>query len=965
MDIFLAPENPSRPVPRAELYPDPDDKDDPFSRWDGGHFLTYPHRKNILHMIPPDLRHGNHPDNGTVQFTELINPTRRDLRHRIFTAWFYFGLLAEFLGGNRQDDANQAGDNSATDTVLQHIYEACVTTSSESGTGSKRYLTAAIIPRILPAIVSIINRLPEGPPRQNRADYLFKCLRLTAYYLNTILFTYNRSEDKDREEPFDPVLLTAIRGLGELLSAHLHHSIRVTKSFGPGIVPSQDGAHSFKGSFLARGSSAREEMVRVAGWCKSDLGRINSVYQRLFTVQYVSLLDRHVKGRRGDHGDCTEQLCLSAQIDNATYKLSHADEEGDCGCDEFEVDIEQAEAVLVNTKSWPILIFQEVEAEEGKEKEVTLGVKEFVQGVDEYVALSHVWADGLGNTRGNSLQRCQIARLRKLISDVELAYHLANPDQPRPKYRLWIDTLCCPVSGLHPTTNGISLTRMKSVYEQAAHVLVLDAALSVHEAARLTPADILLRCFASSIWMRRLWTLQEGVLARSLFFQFKDKPVHAKSLMDILYNTEDFRYKILWFDLDNEWNRLHDLNPETEKTGVFVLEDHYKYKMYRRIQSALDFRAVTYPSDEPICIATLLGLDLGRIIKSSEGLGNSKEDEEERAERRMCELWRILAENDVGGIQPRIVFVVDKPLKTEGFRWAPSSLLGNVDQGGDSAYKALGFAWKEEATKGGRAGLNGGYLTPYGLAVELPALVIEAKSLVEGMGLHDWDGVLVEQPEDVVYFYHQFAETWYRMIDWHTSKMAPRGTTVRELQDYQGMVPARPMCSAMDSGRIALLKSEEEDTHNAMLWLVVQMLDDGPVSPPAGSSVSVEPGLRARWIRRVIVAQVHGPEATVLHTMQRVAKEVAASAPETAGEFLRAKELGKESEYYQVAREGLRQRMKDATARAWKEAPTFAQAVENSYGEGLEEFIWSMAPKYFPHERLARATAVDQRWFID
>lgn len=505
---------------------------------------------------------------------------------------------------------------------------------------------------------------------------------------------------------------------------------------------------------------------------------------------------------------------------------------------------------------------------------------------------------------------------------------------------------------------------MKSVYEQATHVLVLDAALSVHDAAPLTAADVLLRCFASSIWMRRLWTLQEGVLAKSLFFQFKDQPVHARSLMNMLYNSEDFRCKILWFDLNNEWNRLNELNPDAENTGA-VAKDRHRYKMYRRIQGALDFRAVTYPSDEPICIATLLGLDLGRITKSSEGLGYSKADEEERAERRMRELWRMLAENDVGGIQPGIVFMVDKPLRTEGFGWAPKSLLGSLDLGGGTAYKTLGFAWEGEATEGSRGGLKGGYLTPYGLAATFPAVVIESKPLLDGMGLHDWDGVLVEQPEDMVYFYNEEAGTWYRMIDWHTSKMAPPGTTVRDLKDYVGMVDARRMCSAMDSGRIALLRSEEEDPHGSMLWLMAQMLDDGPVSPPGGCSVSVETGRRVRWIRRVIVRRVQGPEVIALETMRKVAREVAAATREITGEFLRAKQFGRESQVYQAAREGLRQKMKDATARAWKEQPGFAQAVEKSYGSGLEEYIWTMAPKCFAHERLAKATAVDQRWFID
>ena len=85
-----------------------------------------------------------------------------------------------------------------------------------------------------------------------------------------------------------------------------------------------------------------------------------------------------------------------------------------------------------------------------------------------------------------------MARLSRLIKAVEDTVHAANPSKPRPTYHLWIDTLCCPVAKLEPHCNAISLTRMKTVYEQATHVLVLDLALSVHDAEPLHPVTLLL-----------------------------------------------------------------------------------------------------------------------------------------------------------------------------------------------------------------------------------------------------------------------------------------------------------------------------------------------------------------------------------------------------------------------------------------------------------------------------------------
>ena len=416
--------------------------------------------------------------------------------------------------------------------------------------------------------------------------------------------------------------------------------------------------------------------------------------------------------------------------------------------------------------------------------------------------------------------------------------------------------------------------------------------------------------------------------------------MHAKSLMDSLRGSDDFRHKIIWSDISTEWDRLNDLS------GGPGSGDNLVHKMYRRIQGALDFRAVTYASDEPICIATLLGLDLSKIV----GASGPSDDEPTRAEKRMCMLWKMLAEADVGGIPSRVVFAVDERLKSPGFGWAPRSLLGG------------GIYWKWWDTW--KTVDGDGFLTPYGLAVDLPALILEARPLSPNMGLHDWDGVLGPHEEDMVYFYHQEAETWYRMIDWHSSSAAPPGTTVREMKDYD-IVPSRPLCSAIDSGRIALIESESNDPHNAMIWLMVQMLDDGPVRPPEGLGVSEKPGLRARWLRKVIVSQVHGLEVLVLQTMRKVAGEVAVDERESTAEFVRSKGWGKESGVYQSARESLRQKMKDKMAHAWKNEPGFAQAVDLTIEEGMDEYIWASTPKSFSHERMARRTPVDQRWFID
>ena len=65
---------------------------------------------------------------------------------------------------------------------------------------------------------------------------------------------------------------------------------------------------------------------------------------------------------------------------------------------------------------------------------------------------------------------------------------------------------------------------MQSTYEDATVVLVLDSWLRSQPISALDDVEICARILCSP-WVRRLWTLQEGFLAKSqaLVFQFEDK----------------------------------------------------------------------------------------------------------------------------------------------------------------------------------------------------------------------------------------------------------------------------------------------------------------------------------------------------------------------------------------------------------------------------------------------------------
>jgi hypothetical protein len=100
------------------------------------------------------------------------------------------------------------------------------------------------------------------------------------------------------------------------------------------------------------------------------------------------------------------------------------------------------------------------------------------------------------------------------------------PEESRP-VPFWIDTLCVPRK---KDLRNIAIANMRNIYKMADKVLVFDAVLSEAYTESTTATELLAR-ICSSTWARRLWTFQEAIMARTLYYQFAD---HAIKMEDIL-----------------------------------------------------------------------------------------------------------------------------------------------------------------------------------------------------------------------------------------------------------------------------------------------------------------------------------------------------------------------------------------------------------------------------------------------
>ena len=126
----------------------------------------------------------------------------------------------------------------------------------------------------------------------------------------------------------------------------------------------------------------------------------------------------------------------------------------------------------------------------------------------QFVAISHVRSAGLGNASAHSLPSCQLSSLQEQVQQCI--------GTSRETISFWIDTICLP---LHREARKRMLPYVQKVYRHATKVLVVDPVLTRTTSG--TQQECLMR-IRYSLWKQRLWTLQEGALARALCFCFKD-----------------------------------------------------------------------------------------------------------------------------------------------------------------------------------------------------------------------------------------------------------------------------------------------------------------------------------------------------------------------------------------------------------------------------------------------------------
>ncbi|KAI4176265.1 MAG: hypothetical protein LQ346_007903 [Caloplaca aetnensis] len=626
--------------------------------YDGGPFLTYLTRRTDLDASVP--RVVTDPSD-LAWFVQMPLEELEDL----IQTWLFFGLLTEVFGDL---------------FIPSHYVRTTGPTQPPELTnpvsiGTEKFLNTS---RLLPMVNSWTNRIQStlgpGVNLQNGYKHIAACLHLTLTTLRGVTFSMTAGL-------VDPWILTAIASVGELLENASNHAYAIRNPVTANLCPSGWKIHYMEAQSLFH--TQNDDL------CPHEVHRIRYQAMSLQTQHYLTCLKREMPSSRHQH--CTERQCRANLKDLGQYVVRHQQE--DCQCTHLFVNVEEIISIL-SKGSLPLLRILPAPLLSDIRVEVVEATPEV-----HYLALSHVWADGLGNPHSNSLPRCQLQALFKLSRLFVETQEVEALDQ---EMLIWIDTLCCPVKPME--AKAMALSRMKEPNTDATYVVVLSASLQNINAQVLDPMEICLRILTSE-WMRRLWTLQEGALPGSLWFHFNDAVVDLRQMwlkvVDIFKN--DIGQRGLALDvMALQKNLRRFFHPEKGEQPLDL----------EAINQAVQYRSVTVASDEPLLIAGLLSLDIAHVLDGSE-------------ESRMQRLWALMPSIH-GGIPKNVLFCRGARLHQKGFRWAPASLLSLSEV-------------RNERLRNSEIDEDASPLTPAGLCVRLPAFSIKMASVPNGFPRDLWD----------------------------------------------------------------------------------------------------------------------------------------------------------------------------------------------------------------------------------
>lgn len=364
-------------------------------------------------------------------------------------------------------------------------------------------------------------------------------------------------------------------------------------------------------------------------WCPHRMARLVSGQASVMGMYFASLLN--MPPEKIIHAECRPRECHHMQVKMDNYQTQHLHKPPEC----LRI-VPNASKILqaLERGTIPLLKIGEPDTDD-QSGAVKVEIVPFESNM-AFVAISHVWAHGLGNVAGNWLPNCQLRRLQQLATDL---YPFSST---RGQVLVWIDTICVPLKQPDHDKNyrRIAIDLLQRTYKAADKVLVIDQQLQ--ECSSKAPAEENLMRILCSGWMMRLWTLQEGLLAKKLRFQFKDRAMDPE---DLLSDIMPFHHSSVWSEIYEFFSSLRTMKTET---GMPKL---------RQLWNFLQWRSTSHASDETICLSTLTG----KTPSLMAGLS-------------LTDRMRTFL-SQFNEFPDDLIFMPGPRLEGDGWGWAPTSFL--------------------------------------------------------------------------------------------------------------------------------------------------------------------------------------------------------------------------------------------------------------------------------------------------
>ena len=372
----------------------------------------------------------------------------------------------------------------------------------------------------------------------------------------------------------------------------------------------------------------RESLLIEKGWCPFTIQMLLFNLSKS-TVYWLACLP--AKASLDLHSSCDGVQCVRNSIDPDDYEASHDTKLCEGRCSNVKPSIADVIGIL-EKKEDSIPVLSIIDGRDGLRLLVTCRSMTSPDAED-YIAISHVWVDGLGSTTEIGILECQARRLLRLGREVT----------QKPNPHIWIDSLCIPAAR---EVRKKAIILMADTYSNASTVLVIDKTIR-QQRSNSSIQDLYCTIFTSA-WMQQLWTYQEACLAQTLIFELAENDSYT---LKFPRQGESIGRTMIWRAFGAQLTRLRIDRDSRSNLGS--------------VSRALNWRSTKHHIDELAAVAGLVKLNnsaLGDILGTKIGA------------ERMCIFLKA-----VRWLPRNILFLPGSELERSSFRWAPCTFMNRPE----------------------------------------------------------------------------------------------------------------------------------------------------------------------------------------------------------------------------------------------------------------------------------------------